>query len=303
MALSTASVFPDRAPDAFEAAARLGYDGVEVMVSADAVSQDVDVLRRLGGLPRRSRAGRARALPADHPAGLGPRALGQAGPGQGGGREAGRAGRRGAPAVPLAARLRQGFRAGPGADGARRPTSSSRWRTCTRCGPGARRWRRTRRTGTRCLMDCPHVTLDLSHTAVSGSDALAMAEELGGRLAHVHMADGTGVTNRDEHLVPGRGTQPCAPLLEKLAAMGTPAPSCSRSTPGARPRRGQAGRPGRGSGVHPQAPGRPARPVTGLLRPAGTRPGQRGARRGRGRGQPGGGIRPARERLARGRPA
>ena len=47
IALSTASVFPDRAPDAFEAAARLGYDGVEVMVSADAVSQDVDVLRRL----------------------------------------------------------------------------------------------------------------------------------------------------------------------------------------------------------------------------------------------------------------
>src|SRR5262245_21457927 len=47
IALSTASVFPDRTPDAFEAAARLGYDGVEVMVSADAVSQDVDVLRRL----------------------------------------------------------------------------------------------------------------------------------------------------------------------------------------------------------------------------------------------------------------
>ena len=51
VALSTASVFPDRTPDAF---ARLGYDGVEVMVSADAVSQDVDVLRRLvdyHGLP------------------------------------------------------------------------------------------------------------------------------------------------------------------------------------------------------------------------------------------------------------
>ena len=69
-------------------------------------------------------------------------------------------------------------------------------------------------------MDTPHVTLDLSHTAASGSDALAMAAELGGRLAHVHMADGTGVTNRDEHLVPGRGAQPCAPLLEKLAADG-----------------------------------------------------------------------------------
>ena len=47
IALSTASVIPDRTPDAFEIAARLGYDGVEVLVSADAVSQDVEVLRRL----------------------------------------------------------------------------------------------------------------------------------------------------------------------------------------------------------------------------------------------------------------
>jgi sugar phosphate isomerase/epimerase len=69
------------------------------------------------------------------------------------------------------------------------------------------------------VMDCPHVTLDLSHTAVSGSDALDMAAGLGGRLAHVHMADGTGIP-KDEHLVPGRGTQPCAPLLRKLAADG-----------------------------------------------------------------------------------
>jgi hypothetical protein len=38
----------------------------------------------------------------------------------------------------------------------------------------------------------------------------------------VHMADGTGVSNRDEHLVPGRGAQPCAALLEKLAADGYP---------------------------------------------------------------------------------
>src|ERR1700751_6473609 len=47
VALSTASVFPDRAADAFEIAARLGYDGLEVMVSADAVSQDIEALRRL----------------------------------------------------------------------------------------------------------------------------------------------------------------------------------------------------------------------------------------------------------------
>ena len=62
-------------------------------------------------------------------------------------------------------------------------------------------------------------TLDLSHTAVSQSDALAMLEEMGSRLRHLHVADGTGTT-RDEHLIPGRGEQPCADVLERLAARG-----------------------------------------------------------------------------------
>ena len=47
VALSTGSVFPDRVADAFEIAARLGYDGLEVMVTADAVSQDTQALQRL----------------------------------------------------------------------------------------------------------------------------------------------------------------------------------------------------------------------------------------------------------------
>src|SRR6266700_2238299 len=47
VALSTASVFPERTADAFELAARLGYDGIEVMVTADPISQDADVLKRL----------------------------------------------------------------------------------------------------------------------------------------------------------------------------------------------------------------------------------------------------------------
>jgi sugar phosphate isomerase/epimerase len=45
---------------------------------------------------------------------------------------------------------------------------------------------------------------------------MAMADALGPRLAHIHLADGSG-SPRDEHLVPGRGTQPCAELLETLA--------------------------------------------------------------------------------------
>jgi sugar phosphate isomerase/epimerase len=61
-----------------------------------------------------------------------------------------------------------------------------------------------------------NVTLDLSHAATAGADAMAMAVALGRRLAHVHLADGLG-SSRDEHLVPGRGSQPCAELLELLA--------------------------------------------------------------------------------------
>ena len=64
-----------------------------------------------------------------------------------------------------------------------------------------------------------HTTLDLSHTATSGSDALALADELGDRLTHIHLADGLG-SYKDEHLVPGRGNQPCAELLQHLSRTG-----------------------------------------------------------------------------------
>ena len=47
-----------------------------------------------------------------------------------------------------------------------------------------------------------------------------MAAPLGGRLAHVHLGDGTKPGLPDEHLVPGRGTQPCAELLGWLRATG-----------------------------------------------------------------------------------
>jgi sugar phosphate isomerase/epimerase len=46
-----------------------------------------------------------------------------------------------------------------------------------------------------------------------------MADTMGAALAHVHLGDGTGEA-RDEHLVPGRGNQPCAQLLESLSRKG-----------------------------------------------------------------------------------
>jgi sugar phosphate isomerase/epimerase len=216
VALSTASVFPEPVPDAFEIAARLGYDGLEVMVSADPVSQDVAVLRRLvdyHGLPvlaihapnllvtqrvwgrepwpKLARAKEmAEALGAQvvvvHPPFRWQRDYARD-------FTEGLARIRQETAVIFAVENMYPLRAGG-----------------VEVAPYAPHWDPL-------VAGFPQVTLDLSHTSVSGSDAIAMAEQLGGRLCHVHMADGTGLPNRDEHLVPGRGTQPCGPLLERLA--------------------------------------------------------------------------------------
>ena len=257
VALSTASVYPDRTPDAFEVAARLGYDGVEVMVTPDAVSQDVDVLRRLADYHS------VPVLAVHAPCLLITQRVW--------GREPwGKLVRAKDVAEQLGARVvvvHPPFRwqrdyARDFAAGLARMQDETdvlfavenmfplRARGAE-VAPYAPSWNPV-------PMDYPHVTLDLSHTAVSGSDALAMADELGGRLAHVHLADGTGVPNRDEHLVPGRGSQPCAPLLHRLAAEnyqglvvlgGQDVP---RADPG-----GPVLRPGRSAGVRPGPPGRP----------------------------------------------
>jgi sugar phosphate isomerase/epimerase len=61
-----------------------------------------------------------------------------------------------------------------------------------------------------------HYTLDLSHTSTAGTDALEMAERMGAGLVHLHLCDGSGSPS-DEHLVPGRGTEPTAETCEMLA--------------------------------------------------------------------------------------
>lgn len=65
--------------------------------------------------------------------------------------------------------------------------------------------------------DYANATIDLSHAAVADDDPVAMARRLGKRLRHIHLTDGTG-SAKDEHLIPGRGTQPVAELLQHLAA-------------------------------------------------------------------------------------
>jgi sugar phosphate isomerase/epimerase len=60
-----------------------------------------------------------------------------------------------------------------------------------------------------------HVTLDASHASTSSLDCVDMLHRLGDRVSHVHLGDGTG-SFRDEHLVPGRGNQPVDTLLREL---------------------------------------------------------------------------------------
>ena len=218
VALSTASVYPESTADAFEIAARLGYDGVEVMVWTDPVSQDVDALRRLSdyhGVP---------VLALHAPCLVITQRVWGTDPWAKLVRARDAAERCGARTVVVHPPFRwQREYARQFLGGIQQMADETdvkfavenmfplraRGREVT---PYAPDWDPT-------LEDYRDFTLDLSHTSVSRSDALAMAATMGDRLSHVHIADGSG-TSRDEHLVPGRGTQPCAELLEGLAGRG-----------------------------------------------------------------------------------
>jgi sugar phosphate isomerase/epimerase len=69
--------------------------------------------------------------------------------------------------------------------------------------------------------DYAHYTLDLSHAATAGTDAIEMASRMGvdgpDGLVHLHLCDGSGAAT-DEHLVPGYGSQPAAEICQMLAA-------------------------------------------------------------------------------------
>ncbi len=218
VALSTASVYPESTGAAFEIASRLGYDGVEVMVMTDAVSQDVDALRRLSdhfAMP---------ILAIHSPCLLVTQRVWGTDPWGKLVRSQQVAEELGASTVVVHPPFRwQREYARDFVIGLRRMSQTTDVKFAVE---NMYPWRARNREvaayspdwDTR-LDDYPHTTLDLSHTAVSGTDALRYAADLGERLAHIHLADGTG-SPRDEHLVPGRGNQPTGELLETLAGQG-----------------------------------------------------------------------------------
>ncbi len=221
VALSTASVYPQGCADGFEMAARLGYDGVEVMVWSDPVSQDPDAVAELSahfGVPvlavhaptllLTQRVWGSAAWPKIELA-------------------AAMAARVGAGVVVVHPPFRwqreyaAGFAEGLARVGEQHQVvvaveNMYPWRARSRefeaytpgwdtCGPQGAAF--------------PDVTLDVSHASVAGQDCLELAELLGQRLSHLHLTDGTGLA-KDEHLLPGEGDQPVAALLAHLAERG-----------------------------------------------------------------------------------
>ena len=218
VALSTASVYPEATPAAFELAARLGYDGVEVMVWTDPVSQDPDALKRLAdyhGVP---------VLAVHAPCLIITQRVWGTDPWAKLVRARNAAEEVGASTVVVHPPFRwQRDYARDFIAGINRMADDTEVRFAVEnmfplrargreVTPYAPDWDPTEE-------DIRHFTIDLSHTSVSRSDAMDMASRMSDRLAHVHIADGLGGP-RDEHLVPGRGAQPCGLLLETLARQG-----------------------------------------------------------------------------------
>jgi sugar phosphate isomerase/epimerase len=218
-ALSTASVYPETVAHGFEYASRLGYDAVEVMVSIDAISQDPVKVRKLSDYHE------VPVCAVHAPCLLITQRVWGTDPWVKLERSAEMAHELGADVVVVHPPFRwqreyaAGFVEGI-ADLEKRTgiafavENMYPWRATSRREMDVYQphWDPSRE-------EYANATIDLSHAATAHADPVAMAVRLGDRLRHVHMTDGSG-SAKDEHLVPGRGTQPCGDFLELLAETG-----------------------------------------------------------------------------------
>lgn len=214
--LSTTSVFPEATSSAFELAASLGYDGVELMVGVDSVASDIDAVAKL------SEYHGVHVWSVHAPTLLisqrtwGTDAWGKL-------RRSGEAALRlGGDVVVVhppfrwqreyGARFEEGIRElNDEMDVTFAVENMFPWRT-----PAGSiqkmylpEWDPTGR-------DYDHLTLDLSHASTSRLKSLDLVEAWGERLAHVHLTDGRG-SFKDEHLLPGEGDQEAWRVVSELA--------------------------------------------------------------------------------------
>jgi sugar phosphate isomerase/epimerase len=233
--LSTASVYPLRTEAAFEYAARFGYDGVELMVWAESVSQHIKAVAKLSeryGVP---------VLSVHAPCLLISQRVWGANPITKLARSVRAAEQLGAQTVVVhppfrwQRRYAEGFTEQVADLEARSDVliaveNMFPFRADRFFGAGQTSIERMRKRGGKpgpgISAFAPsydpldgnhaHYTLDLSHTATAGTDAIDMAKRMGDGLVHLHLCDGSGAST-DEHLAPGRGTQPTVEICQMLA--------------------------------------------------------------------------------------
>jgi sugar phosphate isomerase/epimerase len=218
VALSTSSVYPDPPSTAFAAAVRLGYDAVELMVALDESSQDAAAVRHLSeyhDIP---------VCAVHSPTLLVTQRVWGSDPWEKLERSAAMAAELGADVVVVHPpfRWQREYASGfvEGVAGLEERTGIAfavenmyPWRASRReMQVYAPHWDPT-------SLGYANTTLDVSHAATAQVDCLDLARGLGSSLRHLHLTDGSG-SAKDEHLIPGRGSQPVAQLLEHLADDG-----------------------------------------------------------------------------------
>jgi sugar phosphate isomerase/epimerase len=229
--LSTASVLSGYTEAAFEYAAKLGYDGVELMVWAETVSQDIDAIEQMSmryDMP---------VLSVHAPCLLISQRVWGANPIPKLERSVRAAEQLGAQTVVVHPPFRWQRRYAEGfseqvieleasSDVLVAVENMFPFRADRFFGAGQTSIERMRKRGGRpgpgiSAFAPSYDPLDgnhahLSHTATAGTDALDMARRMGDGLVHLHLCDGSGAS-ADEHLTPGRGTQPTVEICEMLA--------------------------------------------------------------------------------------
>ena len=216
--MSTSSVYPGSTASGFEAAARLGFDGVEVMVGIDDVSADITAIKALSSFHE------IPVVSVHAPCLLVTQRVWGSDPWGKLDRSADMAHAVGADTIVVHPPFRwqrdyaRGFVEGIADLEIKHGVTYAvenmyPWRTpAGQVAAYAPSYDPT---------DQPyrHLTLDISHAATSPVRATDSVDAWGDRLAHVHLPDGAG-SAKDEHLFPGEGTQNAWAVVDKLVARG-----------------------------------------------------------------------------------
>ena len=182
--LSTTSVYPDTTASAFDYAAELGFDGVELMVGVDQVSLDIEAIMALSdryGVPVRSLH---------------------------------------APTLLITQRA---WGSDPWEKLRRSAEAAKRLGADVVVVHPPFRWQRSYGNGfvrgIRDLNRTSGVTFAVENMYPWRTPAGSLAELWGDRLTHVHLTDGKG-SFKDDHLLPGEGDQEAWAVVRELARRG-----------------------------------------------------------------------------------